>query len=216
MTGVQTCALPIYWIPQSETLLNGVLVPGLHNLITRIPPVVAALTPYAAVYELNWLSASGTACVLATLTTAVVLRVSPRRVVGVYAATFKQLSKPMLTIASMLGLAYLMNYSGMTSTLGLALARSGRAFPFFSATLGWIGVFLTGSDTSSNVLFGNLQKVTAEQLGFSPVLMCASNSSGGVMGMTTGTIPGAAIRSTVAAVVPRTLVPEKGKKGAGL
>ena len=170
------------WIPQSETLLNGVLVPGLHNLITRIPPVVAAPTPYAAVYELNWLSASGTACVLATLTTAVVLRVSPRRVVGVYAATFKQLSKPMLTIASMLGLAYLMNYSGMTSTLGLALARSGRAFPFFSATLGWIGVFLTGSDTPANALFGNLQVVTANALGINPVLTASVNSAAGVMG----------------------------------
>ena len=144
--------------------------------------VVAAPTPYAAVYELNWLSASGTACVLATLTTALVLRVSPGRVVGVYTATFKQLSKPMLTIASMLGLAYLMNYSGMTSTLGLALATTGGAFPFFSATLGWIGVFLTGSDTSANALFGNLQVVTANALGLNPVLSASVNSAAGVMG----------------------------------
>src|SRR5687767_10613050 len=103
-------------IPQHPTLLNRLLVPGLHNMITQVPPVVAKPAPYAALYELNWLSASGTACFLATLATALVLRVKPLRVAKVYKATFKQLALPMLTIASMLGLAYLMNYSGMTST----------------------------------------------------------------------------------------------------
>jgi lactate permease len=103
------------WLPQAPTGLNGVLVPGLHNAITRIPPVTAAPAPYAAVFTLNWLSASGTACFLATLVTALLLGVKPRQVVGIYRATFAQLSFAMLTIASMLGLAYLMNYSGMTS-----------------------------------------------------------------------------------------------------
>jgi lactate permease len=170
------------WIPQHPTLPNRLLVPGLHNMITQVPPVVAKPGPYAALYELNWLSASGTACMFATLAAALVLRVSPGRVVKVYKATFKQLALPMLTIASMLGLAYLMNYSGMTSTLGLALATSGVAFPFFSAVLGWLGVFLTGSDTSANALFGNLQVVTANALGLNPILTASVNSAAGVMG----------------------------------
>lgn len=170
------------WLPQAPTGLNGVMVPGLHNAITRIPPVTAAPAPYAAVFTLNWLSASGTACFLATLLTALLLGVKPRQVVGIYRATFAQLSFAMLTIASMLGLAYLMNYSGMTSTLGLALAASGVAFPFFSAVVGWLGVFLTGSDTSANALFGNLQVVTANALGLNPVLTASVNSAAGVMG----------------------------------
>jgi lactate permease len=170
------------WVAQSPTLLNGLLVPGLHNAITRIPPVVAQPTPYAAVFEWNWLSASGSACLLAAIATSIVLGVSPRRFAGVYKATFKQLALPMLTIASMLGLAYLMNYSGMTSTLGLALAATGWAFPFFSAVLGWLGVFLTGSDTSANALFGNLQVVTATALHLNPVLTASVNSAAGVMG----------------------------------
>jgi lactate permease len=169
-------------LPQSATLLNGLLVPGLHNMIMRIPPVTAEPTPYAAAFEFNWASASGTACFLATIAAAMLLRVSPRRFLNVYKATFKQLSKPMLTIAFMLALAYVMNYSGMTTTLGLALAASGGLFPFFSATLGWLGVFLTGSDTSANALFGNLQVVTANALGLNPVLTASVNSAAGVMG----------------------------------
>jgi lactate permease len=170
------------WIPKSATTLNGILVPGLHNMITRVPPVVARPAPYAAVFEFNWLSAAGTACLFASMFTALFLGVSPGRFASAYKATFKQLALPMVTIASMLGLAYLMNYSGMTATLGLALAATGGAFPFFSATLGWLGVFLTGSDTSSNALFGNLQLVTANALGLNPVLMAAVNSAAGVMG----------------------------------
>jgi lactate permease len=157
-------------------------VPGLHNLIERVPPVVGQAGPYAALYELNWLSASGTSCFLATLATALLLRVRPRRVVKAYVDTFKQLRLAMLTIACMLGLAYLMNYSGMTSTLGLAFATTGVAFPFFSAVVGWLGVFLTGSDTSANALFGNLQVVTANALGMNPVLTASVNSAAGVMG----------------------------------
>jgi lactate permease len=163
-------------------LAERLMVPGLHNLITRIPPVVPAPAPYAALYELNWLSASGTATLFAIIATAIVLRVRPRRVVQVYVDTFKQLKLAILTIACMLGLAYVMNYSGMTSTLGLALAASGVAFPFFSAVVGWLGVFLTGSDTSANALFGNLQVVTANALGLNPILTASVNSAAGVMG----------------------------------
>ena len=176
--------LPGSWpmVPETGRLANRLMVPGLHNAITQIPPVVAKPSPYGALYELNWLSASGTACFLATLLTALVLRVRPSKVAKIYVDTFKQLKFAILTIASMLALAYLMNYSGMTSTLGLALAASGSAFPFFSATLGWLGVFLTGSDTSSNALFGNLQVVTANALGLNPVLTASVNTAAGVMG----------------------------------
>jgi lactate permease len=168
-------------LPMNEAL-NRLEVPGLHNLITRIPPVTAQPEPYAALYEMNWLSASGTACFLATIVAALVLRVSPKAFVGVYTGTFKQLAMPMVTIACMLALAYVMNYSGMTSTLGLALATTGVLFPFFSAVLGWLGVFLTGSDTAANALFGNLQVVTANTLGLNPVLTASVNSAAGVMG----------------------------------
>jgi lactate permease len=169
-------------LPKSPTVVNGLLVPGLHNLITRIPPVTPTESKYAAVFTLNWLTASGTACFIATLAAAALLRVRPARVVGIYAETFGQLKFAILTIASMLGLAYLMNYSGMTSTLGLALAATGKGFPFFSAVVGWMGVFLTGSDTSANALFGNLQVVTANALALNPVLTAAVNSAAGVMG----------------------------------
>jgi lactate permease len=169
-------------VPRSPTLLNGLLVPGLHNLIERVPPVVAKPTPYAAVFEWNWLSASGTAVFLAAVVSALLLGVGPARFGRLYAATMKQLAFTITTVALMLGLAYLMNYSGMTSTLGLALAATGPAFPFFSAVLGWMGVFLTGSDTSTNALFGNLQVVTANALHLNPILMAAVNSAAGVMG----------------------------------
>jgi len=178
---VQTHALlPVAW--KSVTVMNGLFVPGLHNLILRIPPVTPTESPYAAVFTLNWLTASGTACLFATIAAAAFLGVGPKQFAGIYVATFRQLSKAILTIALMLGLAYVMNYSGMTSTLGLALAASGPAFPFFGAVVGWLGVFLTGSDTSANALFGNLQVVTANALHLNPVLSAAVNSSAGVMG----------------------------------
>src|SRR5439155_23526461 len=124
------------------TVLNGFFVPRLHIVSTRTPPASPSAAPYAAIFTFNWLTASGTACFIATLAAALVLRVGPLQLARIYVATFKQLSFAILTIASMLGLAYLMNYSGMTSTLGLALAASGSAFPFFSAVVGWLGVFL--------------------------------------------------------------------------
>jgi len=169
-------------VPETARLASRLMVPGLHNLITQIPPVTKAPAPYAALFELNWLSASGTACLLAAIATSLLLRVSPKQFVNTYIATFKQLKLAILTIASMLGLAYLMNYSGMTSTLGLSLASTGPVFPFFSAFVGWLGVFLTGSDTSANALFGNLQVVTARALGLNPMLTAAVNSAAGVMG----------------------------------
>jgi lactate permease len=167
---------------KSATVLNGINVPGLHNLIMRVPPVTTTPSPYAAVFTFNWLTASGSACFFAILATALVLRVRPSQLVTAYVDTFKQLKFALVTIAAMLGLAYLMNYSGMTSTLGLALAGTGKAFPFFSAFVGWLGVFLTGSDTSANALFGNLQVVTANALGLNPVLTASVNSAAGVMG----------------------------------
>jgi lactate permease len=168
--------------PTVPAQFNRIAVPGLHRMITQVPPVVKEKTPYSALFEMNWLTASGTACFLAAIAAALCLGVGPRKFAGIYAATFKQLSMAMVTIASMLGLAYLMNYSGMTSTLGLSLAATGVAFPFFSAIVGWLGVFLTGSDTSANALFGNLQVVTANALNLNPVLTASVNSAAGVMG----------------------------------
>jgi lactate permease len=168
--------------PTPGNRLNRIAVPFLNNQIIRVPPVTAKEAPYEALFELNWLTASGSACFIATIVAALCLGVSPKRFVGIYVATFKQLKFALLTIASMLGLAYLMNYSGMTSTLGLAMAATGYAFPFFSAFVGWLGVFLTGSDTSANALFGNLQVVTANRLGLNPILTASVNSAAGVMG----------------------------------
>lgn len=135
-----------------------------------------------ATYNFNILSASGTACMLSAMAAAAVLGVGFGKFFSIVRATLKQLALSLLTIASVLGLAFLMNFSGATTTLGLAFAATGVAFPYFSAMLGWLGVFLTGSDTSANALFGKLQVVTADSLGLNPVLMAASNSSGGVMG----------------------------------
>jgi L-lactate transport len=169
-----------------QGLLNSATVPipwpGLHNLIARMPPVVARVSPYPAVFSLNWLSASGTSCMIATLLTALVLRIPPLQFLKILGSTLRQLAFSLITLAAVLGLAFLMNYCGATATLGLAFAATGASFPFFSALLGWMGVFLTGSDTSANALFGNLQVVTASRLGLNPVLMAASNSAGGVMG----------------------------------
>jgi lactate permease len=177
------------WMPtlhvttqKTAAQLNRLTVPWLHNAITQMPPVRPKPTPYAALYEWNWLTTAGTACLLAILAAALVLRVPARVVVKAYVDTFRQLKLALVTIASMLALAFLMNYSGMASTMGLALAGTGAAFPFFGAVVGWIGVFLTGSDTSANALFGNLQVVTAHALGLNPILTASVNSAAGVMG----------------------------------
>lgn len=156
--------------------------PMLHDRIFRVAPVVAHKQPYHAPFVLNLLAASGTSCMGATICSALFLRVSMRTLGEVLVATSKQLLLPITTVVSVLAMAFLMNYSGATATLGLAFAASGAMFPFFSAILGWLGVFLTGSDTSANALFGSLQVVSAERLGLSPVLLAAANSSGGVVG----------------------------------
>jgi lactate permease len=156
--------------------------PMLHNTIQRMPPAVGKAAPYPALYTLNWLAASGTACLLAALSSALWVGMPARQFARVFTHTVRQLLPAEATLATVLGLAFLMNYCGATATLGLAFAATGALFPFFSALLGWLGVFLTGSDTSANALFGNLQVVTAHKLAMNPVLMAASNSSGGVMG----------------------------------
>jgi lactate permease len=176
----------LLWAKPLQSDLNkyNILVqwPGLHNMIQRVPPVVAKASAYPAVYNFTWLSASGTACLIAALLSAMVAGLSIAQFGRVLRHTVKQLALAELTLAAVLGLAFLMNYSGSTGTLGLAFAATGVLFPFFSALLGWLGVFLTGSDTSANALFGTLQVVTAQKLGQNPVLMAAANSAGGVMG----------------------------------
>ena len=156
--------------------------PGLDGQIEQQPPVVPEPAPYSASYATNWLSAAGTLILIADLIALAVLKVGPGRALRIYGQTLKQLWSAILTIASILGLAYLLNYAGVTYTLGLAFAATGVLFPFFASFIGWLGVALTGSDTSSNALFANLQKVTAQQIGVSPNLTVGANSSGGVLG----------------------------------
>ena len=157
-------------------------IPGLHEMVLRMPPVVAKSTPYAAIYNVDLLSATGTGILLAALLSMAVLRISARDGAIVFKNTLIDLAKPIFTISCVLGFAFIANYSGISSTLALALASTGKLFPFFAPMLGWLGVFLTGSDTSSNALFPSLQSITAHQIGVSDILMVASNSTGGVTG----------------------------------
>jgi lactate permease len=147
-----------------------------------MPPVLAHPAKYAALFNFNWLSAAGTSCMLATVAAAGLARMKPRAYAEVTITVLRQLVKPTLTVTAVLAMAFVMNYSGATGTLGLAFAATGSLFPLFSPLMGWLGVFLTGSDTASNALFGNLQVVTATKLHFDPVLVAAANSVGGVMG----------------------------------
>ncbi|MFZ5642810.1 MAG: L-lactate permease [Bacillota bacterium] len=149
---------------------------GLTNMI------IAGGKPIAVVYTFNWLSAAGTAILITAILTAFILRISPSRFFGIMGETLKNLRFALLTIACVLGFAYVANWSGMTPTLGKAFTITGVVFPFMAAFLGWLGVFITGSDTSSNALFGNMQKVTAESMGINPVLTVATNGAGGVAG----------------------------------
>ncbi len=157
-------------------------IPYLDKLVIRDVPIVTALTPYPAVYKFDILSATGTSILLAAVISAFILRVSIGTFFKTLGETLVELSLPILTIGLVLGFAFIANYSGMSSTLGLAFAATGLLFPFFSPFLGWLGVFLTGSDTSSNALFSNLQKVTAQQIGVNPILTIAANTTGGVTG----------------------------------
>jgi len=160
-----------------------VAIAGLHNLVQRVPPVVAAnAKPEAAVFAFSWLSASGSGILLSALISAAVMRFGFGSTVRMYGATIYAVRFSLLTIVAMLALGYTTRYSGLDATMGLAFARSGVFYPFFGTLLGWLGVALTGSDTSSNVLFGSLQRITAQQLHLSPLLMAGANSSGGVMG----------------------------------
>jgi lactate permease len=156
--------------------------PLLHRAVLRAPPVVAEPTQEAARFDLNWLTATGTSCFLAALLAGLLLGVPIGRLVQIFGRTLHRLRFAIVAMACMLGLGYVTRYSGMDAVLGLAFTRTGWLFPFFGTYIGWLGVALTGSDTASNALFGGLQRITAEQLNLSPILMCATNSAGGVMG----------------------------------
>ena len=156
--------------------------PVLHRAVTRAAPVVTKPTPEAAKYDFNWLSATGSGCFLAAIVSGLLLGVGPMRLMRIFGKTLYKMRFAIIAIAFMLGLGYVTRYSGLDAVLGLAFTRTGWFFPFFGTFLGWLGVALTGSDTSSNALFGSLQRITAQQIGLPPVLMCAANSSGGVMG----------------------------------
>ena len=186
-------AFVVVWgLPQVKDALNrwttpayerkGWDVPLLHNGVTRAAPVVSKPAPEPAKYDFNWLSATGTGCFLSALVTGLLLGLRPRELFRIFGRTIYRMRFAVLAIAFMLGLGFVTRYSGMDAVLGLAFTRTGVLFPFFGTFLGWLGVALTGSDTSSNALFGGLQRITAEQLKLDPVLMCAANSAGGVMG----------------------------------
>ena len=167
--------------PLASTIIN-IPVPMLDKLVAKMPPVVAQATPYGAVYTFNWLAATGTAILIAAILTIAFARFSPAKAVATLGETVRELVIPIYSIGMVLAFAFVANYSGLSATLALALAHTGQAFVFFSPFLGWIGVFLTGSDTSANALFGALQATTANQLGLSPVLTVAANTTGGVTG----------------------------------
>jgi lactate permease len=177
----------IWGLPPVKAYLNSIWAPafpieGLHNLIEKMPPVVTSPTKEGAVYTLGLLSATGTGIFVAAIVGALVMKYKPTEIVRSYARTFWLVRYSLLTIVLMLGLGTLTRFSGTDTTLGLAFANTGVFYPFFGTLMGWIGVAMTGSDTASNVLFGGMQKVAAEQLGLSANLMGAANSSGGVMG----------------------------------
>ena len=177
----------LWGLPQMKALLDSASAPKipiqwLDKLVVRVPPVVATPAPEAAVFNFNWLSATGSGILLASIIAGLAMGYSISGMLRVYWKTLKLVRFSLLTIAAMLAIGFTTRYSGLDATLGLAFAKTGFLYPFFGTMLGWLGVALTGSDTSSNVLFGSLQKITATQLGLSPTLMAAANSSGGVMG----------------------------------
>ena len=177
----------VWGLPQTKGFLDGIAAPkisvyGLDKLVFRVPPVVARPAAENAVFNFNFISASGSGIFLASIIAGFAMGYSIRGLFSIYWKTLKLVRYSLLTIAAMMAIGFTTRYSGMDATLGLAFARTGWLYPFFGTMLGWLGVALTGSDTSSNVLFGSLQKITATQLGLSPILMGAANSSGGVMG----------------------------------
>lgn len=177
----------LWGIPQVKAWLDSLFifklpVSGLHELVQKVPPVVAQPTAEAAVYNFNLLSMTGTGILVASIISSVLMKFSFREFLREYFQTLVVVRLSLLTIAAMLALGYVTRYSGADATMGLAFAQTGWLYPLFGTMLGWLGVALTGSDTASNVLFGGLQRITSEQLGLNPVLMAAANSSGGVMG----------------------------------
>jgi lactate permease len=174
-------------LPSVKNALNGIFAPtypiaGLHQMVEKVPPVVTKATKEGAVYTFNLLSATGTGILLAAIIGGLLMKYNPLRLVQEYGKTLWKVRYSLLTIVLMLGLGTLTRYSGLDTTLGLAFANTGVLYPFFGTLMGWLGVALTGSDTASNVLFGGMQRVAADQLGLSPNLMGAANSAGGVMG----------------------------------
>ncbi len=163
-------------------LVFSIKVPYLHQMIEKMPPVVPEITDYDAIYKFDWLSATGTAIMIAAIITIIYLKMKPKEAVNAFTETVGELKTPIYSIGMVLSFAFIANYSGMSATLALALAHTGHAFTFFSPFLGWIGVFLTGSDTSANALFAALQATTAQQIGVPEVLLVAANTSGGVTG----------------------------------
>jgi lactate permease len=182
------CIVLLVWgsdwfkVPMNKTFVWNYPIEGLHNLINKVPPVVAQPTKEGAVFSFTWLTYTGSGMLIAAVLSAFLMGFNPVRLVKAYGETIWAVRYSLLTIAAMLAIGTLTRYSGIDATLGLAFAHAGFLYPFFGTLLGWLGVALTGSDTASNVLFGGLQKITAEQLGLSPILMAAANSSGGVMG----------------------------------
>ena len=182
----------LWGLPSIKTAINstttpafrdgGWNVPYLHKAVVRGAPVVEKAVTEPAKFDFNWLSATGSGCFLAAIVAGVLLGVAPRALAKIFVGTIAKMRFALIAIACMLGLGFVTRYSGMDAVLGLAFTRTGWMYPFFGTFLGWLGVALTGSDTSSNTLFGNLQRITAEQLHIDPVLMCAANSAGGVMG----------------------------------
>ncbi len=157
-------------------------VPGLNNMIAKVAPIAATPTPEKAVFAFTWLSYTGSGMLIAAIISGFIMGYTPLELIKTYGRTIKLCAYSLITISAMLAIGTLTRLSGIDATLGLAFAATGVLYPFFGTLLGWLGVALTGSDTASNVLFGNLQKITSEQLGLSPILMGAANSSGGVMG----------------------------------
>jgi lactate permease len=157
-------------------------IPGLHQIVQRVPPVVLKPTAEAAIFTFNWLTATGTSIFIATILAGLLMGLSPRSLASAFLRTFINIRFTLVTIAAMLAIGYVTRYCGLDATLGLAFARTGALYPFFGTLVGWLGTASTGSDTSSNVLFGSLQTMTARQLGISPVLMASANTAGGVMG----------------------------------
>ena len=163
-------------------LVISIKVPYLHQLVQKMPPVVPEIKDYDAIFKFDWFSATGTAIFIAAVITIIFLKMKPKEAVTTFGETINELKVPIYSIGMVLAFAFIANYSGMSATLALALAHTGQAFTFFSPFLGWIGVFLTGSDTSANALFAALQATTAQQIGVPEVLLVAANTSGGVTG----------------------------------